>query len=135
MCPKELGQASSFAQGLLAKNPIPQLNGMVPEVIRINLKIGGTFNKPTVNVGKPDGTAGGATMKDAVKAQAQEQIQQVKEQAKQTLDTIKTQVKEEVKTRVQEISLRKKSEWYYTEKSIQENAKDQLKDGFKWPRW
>lgn len=131
---KELGQASSFAQGLLAKNPIPQLNGMVPEVIRINLKIGGTFNKPSVSVGKPDGTAGGATLKDAVKEQAQEQIQQVKEQAKQTLDTIKTQVKEEVKNKIQEALQGKDPNDTTPKKSIQENVKDQLKDKFKWPR-
>jgi hypothetical protein len=131
---KELGQASSFAQGLLAKNPIPQLNGMVPEIIRINLKVGGTFTKPIVNVGKPDGTAGGATMKDAVKEQAQQQIEQVKEQAKQTIDTIKTQVKEEVKNKIQEALQGKNPNDTTPKKSIQENVKDQLKDKFKWPK-
>lgn len=132
---KELGQASSFAQGLLAKNPIPKLNNMVPEIIRINLKVGGTFNKPTVNVGKPDATAGNATLKDAVKEQAQQQIEQVKEQAKQTLDTIKTQVKEEVKNKIQEILSGEKNPNDTTpKKSIQENVKDQLKNKFGWPK-
>ncbi|MFN8295502.1 MAG: AsmA-like C-terminal region-containing protein [Chitinophagales bacterium] len=135
---KELGQATSFAQGLLAKNPIPRLNGMVPEVIRINLKIGGTFNKPTVTIGKPDGTTGGATMKDAVKEQVQQQVQQLKEeakvQAKQTLDTIKTQVKEEVKNKLQEVLQGKNPNDTTPKKSLQENVKDQLKDKFKWPR-
>ncbi len=131
---KELGQASSFAQGLLAKNPIPKLNNMVPEIIRINLKVGGTFNKPTVNVGKPDATAGNATLKDAVKEQAQQQIEQVKEQAKQTLDTIKTQVKEEVKNKIQEVLQGKNPNDTTPKKSIQENVKDQLKNKFGWPK-
>jgi hypothetical protein len=53
---------------LLAKNPIPQLNGMVPEIVRINLKVGGTFTNLSLIVGKPDGTARHrATMKDAGK--------------------------------------------------------------------
>lgn len=131
---KELGQASSFAQGLLAKNPIPRLNNMVPEIIRINLKVGGTFNKPTVNVGKPDASAGGATLKDAVKEQAQQQIQQVKEQAKQTLDTIKTQVKEEVKNKIQEVLQGKDPNDTTPKKSIQESVKEQLKNKFGWPK-
>lgn len=131
---KELGQASSFAQGLLAKNPIPKLNNMVPEIIRINLKVGGTFNKPTVNVGKPDATAGNATLKDAVKEQAQQQIEQVKEQAKQTMDTIKTQVKEEVKNKIQEVLQGKNPNDTTPKKSIQENVKDQLKNKFGWPK-
>ena len=121
---KELGQASGFAQGLLAKNPIPRLNNMVPEVIRINLKLGGTFNKPTVSVGKPDATATGATMKDAVK-----------EQAKQMLDTIKTQVREQAKEKLLEILQGPKNPSDTTpKKSIQENVKDQLKNRFGWPK-
>lgn len=135
---KELGQATSFAQGLLAKNPIPRLNGVVPEIIRINLKIGGTFNKPIVSIGKPDGTSGGATMKDAVKEQVQQQVQQLKEEAKvqtkQTLDTIKTQVREEVKNKIQEALQGKNPNDTTPKKSLQENVKDQLKDKFKWPR-
>ncbi len=135
---KELGQASSFAEGLLAKNPIPKLNGVVPEIIRINLKVGGTFNKPTVTVGKPDGTNGTGAMKDVVKEQVQQQVLQIKEeakeQAKQTLDTIKTQVRDEVKNKIQEALQGKNPNDTTPKKSIQENVKDQLKDKFKWPR-
>lgn len=131
---KELGQATSFAQGLLAKNPIPRLNGMVPEVIRINLKIGGTFNKPIVSIGKPDGTSGGATMKDAVKEQVQQLKEEAKVQAKQTLDTIKTQVREEVKNKIQEVLQGKNPNDTTPKKSIQENVKDQLKNKFGWPK-
>lgn len=136
---KELGQASSFAQGLLAKNPIPSLNGMVPEIVRINLKVGGTFSKPIITIGKPDGTNGTGTMKDVVKEQVQQQVEQLKEevktQAKQTLDTIKTQVREEAKNKLQEIISGQKNPNDTTpQKSLQENVKDQLKNKFKWPR-
>jgi hypothetical protein len=132
---KELGQASTFAQGLLAKNPIPRLNNMVPEIIRINLKVGGTFNNPTITVGKPDGTNGSGTMKDVVKEQVQQQVQQLKEevktQAKATIDTVKTQVKEEVKSKVQEILTGQKD----TTKSSNpvQNVKDAVKGKIKIP--
>ncbi len=131
---KELGQASSFAKGLLAKNPIPKLKNMVPEIIRINLKVGGTFNKPTVNVGKPDATAGNATMKDAVKEQAQQQAQQIKVEAKQTLDSIKTQAKEELKNKIQEALQGKNPDDTTPNKSIQDNVKEQLKNKWGWPK-
>ncbi|MBK9330705.1 MAG: AsmA family protein [Sphingobacteriales bacterium] len=130
---KELGQASNFAQGLLAKNPIPQLNGMVPEIIRLNMKIGGTFKDPKITMGKPDGTTGAGTMKDVVKEQVQQQVQQLKEeaqtQAKQTLDTLKTQVQQEVKNKVQEILTGQKD----TTRSGNpvNNIKDAVKDKIK----
>lgn len=132
---KELGQASSFAEGLLAKNPIKQLNGMVPEVIRINLKVGGTFNKPVITVGKPDGTLGGGTMKDVVKEQVQQQVQQIKEevttQAKQVLDTVKNQVIDEAKGKLQEILTGQKDT---TQKGkVIDNVKNTLKDKIKFP--
>ncbi len=132
---KDLGQASSFAEGLLAKNPIKQLNGMVPEIVRINLKVGGTFNNPTIAVGKPDGTNGTGTMKDVVKEQVQQQVQQVKEQvttqAKATLDTVKTQVKQEVKNKVTEILTGQKDT---TQKgNTIDNVKNAVKEKIKFP--
>jgi len=135
---KELGQASSFAEGLLAKNPIKQLNGLVPEIVRINLKIGGTFNNPIIAVGKPDGTNGAGTMKDVVKEQVQQQVQQVKEQvvtqAKATADTIKKQVQQQVQSKVTEILTGKKDPNDTTpKKSVQENVKDAVKNKIKFP--
>jgi hypothetical protein len=104
---KELGQASSFAQGLLAKNPIPGLNNMVPEVIRINLKVGGTFTKPEIKMGKPDAAAKGTTLKDEVKEQMKEQTEQLKEEVKQQVkaqtDSLKNQLKEQAQSQLQNI--------------------------------
>lgn len=131
---KELGQATSFAQGLLAKNPIPQLNGMVPEIVRINLKVGGTFSDPKITVGKPDGTTGTGTMKDVVKEQVQQQAQQLKEEAKATVDTIKKQVVNEAKNKLQEVlSGQKNPDDTTPKKSIQENVKDAVKSKIKIP--
>lgn len=131
---KELGQATSFAQGLLAKNPIPQLNGMVPEIVRINLKVGGTFSDPKITVGKPDGTTGTGTMKDMVKEQVQQQAQQLKEEAKATVDTIKKQVVNEAKNKLQEVlSGQKNPDDTTPKKSIQENVKDAVKSKIKIP--
>lgn len=132
---KELGQASTFAEGLLAKNPIKQLNGMVPEIVRINLRIGGTFNNPTITVGKPDGTNGAGTMKDVVKEQVQQQVQQIKEQvvtqAKATADTLKKQVVNEAKSKVQEILTGQKDT---TQKgNVIDNVKNTVKDKIKFP--
>lgn len=129
---KELGQASSFATGLLAKNPIPQLNNMVPEIFRINLKVGGTFSNPVITVGKPDGTIAGSTMKDVVKEQVQQQVEQlkeeVKEQAKQTLDTLKNQVKEEAKQQLQNLLSGNKTD---SSQSNIQFQKDSLKNSLK----
>jgi len=90
-------EAGAFAKNLLAKNPIPQLNNAIPEVVRINLKVTGTAKDPKITVGKPDGKIGSGTMKDVVKEQVQGQVQQIKEEAKQTFDTLKTQAKETAK--------------------------------------
>ena len=133
---KELGQASTFAEGLLAKNQIKQLNGMVPEIVRINLRIGGTFNNPTITVGKPDGTNGVGSMKDVVKEQVQQQVQQIKEQvvtqAKATADTLKKQVVNEAKSKVQEILTGQKDT---TQKgNVIDNVKDQIINKFPWKR-
>lgn len=140
---KELGQASTFAEGLLAKNPIKQLNNLVPEIIRMNMNIGGTFNDPKITMGKPDGTIGSGTMKDVVKEQVQQQVEevkqqalqqveQVKEQAKATFDTVKTQVKEEVKSKVQEILTGQKDST--NNGNVIDNVKNTVKDKFKWPK-
>lgn len=141
---KELGKASSFATGLLAKNPIPQLNGMVPEIIRLNLKVGGTLKDPKITMGKPDGKVGGGTMKDVVKEQVQQQVQQIKEevktQAKQTLDTLKQTAKEQAKNKLNEILTGQKDTSTNSnpaqniKENVKENVIDKVKNKFPWPR-
>jgi hypothetical protein len=89
-------EATSFAKNLLAKNPIPQLNNAIPEVIRINLKVTGTATDPKITMGKPDGKIGSGTMKDVVKEQAQQQIQNLKDEANQIKEDVKAQAKQAI---------------------------------------
>lgn len=147
---EELNQdATAFAKGLLAKNPIPQLNNAIPEVIRLNLNLTGTFKNPKITMGKPDGKVGGGTMKDVVKEQAQQQIQNIKEEAiqvkeefkqqgKQTLDTLKTQVKDQAKQALQNLISGENNDSTNTTKPIEtikksgESVKDALKNKLPW---
>lgn len=133
--------ATSFAKGLLAKNPIPQLNNMVPEVIRLNFHVTGTMSDPKISMGKPDGKVGNGTMKDVVKEQAQQQLQQLKEEAnqlkeelkeqgKQTLDTLKTQAKEQGKQLLNQILTGEKSDSTQTgnSKDVIKNSTESIKE-------
>ena len=147
---EELNQdATTFAKNLLAKNPIPQLNTAIPEVIRLSLNLSGTFKNPKITMGKPDGKVGGGTMKDVVKEQAQQQIQNIKEEAiqvkeelkqqgKQTLDTLKSQVKDQAKQALENFISGDKNDSTNTTKPIEtikksgENIKDALKNKLPW---
>jgi hypothetical protein len=149
---QELNQeAGNFAKNLLAKNPIPQLNNAIPEVVRINLKVTGTSKNPKITVGKPDGKIGNGTMKDAVKEQVQEQIQnlkeealqikdELKEQGKQTFDTLKTQAKEQAKQTISNIISGNKNDSTNTTQPIDnikktgEDLKEKLKGKLPWQR-
>jgi hypothetical protein len=123
---KELGQASTFAQGLLAKNPIPGLNKMVPEVIRLNVKVGGFFNKPVIGMGKPEAGYSGNTLKDNAKQNIQQQVQQVKEAAKASVDSLK----ESAKQKLQDILTGNDT----AKTNIKEDIKQNLKNRFGWPK-
>ena len=149
---EELNQeATSFAKNLLAKNPVPQLNNAIPEVIRINLNLTGTFKNPKISLGKPDGKIGSGTMKDVVKEQAQQQIQNIKEeavlvkeelkeQAKQTLDTLKTQAKEQTLKTLNNLISGEKNDTTKSDNPVEtlknsgENIKDALKNKLPWKK-
>lgn len=122
----ELGNAKGFAQGLLAKNPIPALNKMVPDVIRLNLKVGGFFNKPEIRMGKPEAGTSGNTLKDNAKENIQQQVQQVKETAKQAIDSIKISAKQ----KLQDIISGKDT----SKTNVGESVKDALKNRFGFPK-
>ena len=89
----KLGNAKSYAQGLLAKTPIPGLNGLLPDILTFNLKVGGTMEKPLVNLGKM--TAG--TNGKSVQQQATETI---KEEAQKAVDDIKNKAQIEAQKQV-----------------------------------
>lgn len=83
----KLGNAKSVAQGLLAKAPIPGLNGLLPDVLTFNLKIGGTIEKPTVNLGKMTAGTNGKSIQqqasETIKQEAQKVVDDVKDKAQQ----------------------------------------------------
>ncbi|MBK7958154.1 MAG: AsmA-like C-terminal region-containing protein [Bacteroidetes bacterium] len=56
----ELGAASTVADGLLAKSPIPGItNSLKPEILRFNLNVGGTFAETNhQKMGKPEAVKG-----------------------------------------------------------------------------
>ncbi|MCB0514226.1 MAG: hypothetical protein KDC60_07355, partial [Bacteroidetes bacterium] len=89
------------------------------------------------------------TMKDVVKEQAQQQIQNIKEEAiqvkeelkqqgKQTLDTLKSQVKDQAKQALENFISGDKNDSTNTTKPIEtikksgENIKDALKNKLPW---
>ena len=89
----KLGYAKSYAQGLLAKAPIPGLNGILPEILTFNLKVGGTIEKPIVNVGRM--TAG--SNEKSVQQQASETI---KDEAQKAADDLKNKAQIEAEKQV-----------------------------------
>jgi GTPase involved in cell partitioning and DNA repair len=89
----KLGYAKSYAQGLLAKAPIPGLNGILPEILTFNLKVGGTIEKPIVNVGRM--TAG--SNEKSVQQQATETI---KEEEQKAADDLKNKAQIEAEKQV-----------------------------------
>lgn len=137
-------EAGAFAKNLLAKNPIPHLNNALPEVVRINMKVTGTSKDPKIALGKPDGKIAGGQMKDAVKEQMQEQLQQIKEevkqQAKQTLDTLKNQAKEQAKQTLNNFISGNKNDSTPTTKPLEnvnktgENLKEKVKGKLPWQK-
>jgi hypothetical protein len=122
---KELGSASGFAKGLLAKNPIPGLNKLVPDVVRINLKVGGFFNKPEIKMGKPEAGFSGNSLNNDAKSNIQQQVQEAKVKAQEKIDSIKT----DMKTKIQSIMSCDTSKG-----NVGKNIQDEIKNRFGWPK-
>lgn len=129
---KELGAATSLAQGYLSK--IPGLGNVMPDIISFTLKVTGTATSPKVSLSKVGAGAGGSSVKDIAKnavedlkkkaeeeakAKAEELKQQAEQQAKQAVD----KAKQEAEQRAKEAADRAKKE---TEKKA--------KEIFKFPR-
>lgn len=82
---EELGAASGMVDNLLKGSPIAGLAGnLKPEKIRLNLLVGGTFNKPSVKMGKPEAIKGnGQTTGNTVQNMVQQQIDDTKAKAEE----------------------------------------------------
>lgn len=129
--PKDkLGAASSVAENMLAKVPIPGLNGMLPSVLSFHLGVGGTLDKPKVSLLKVDGSgSSGASIQEQAKDVVNEQINNAKEEitnrAQEEVDKAKEQAQKEIDKAKKEAEQKAKEE--------AEKAKQQIKDKIKFP--
>jgi len=90
----ELGPAASSLMGTLsAQAAALGLNIPVPEIIKVNLKVGGTFRKPVIIPVLAGGSASGATS-PAVQAIKEEVTEKVNEAARQQADKILKEAEE-----------------------------------------
>jgi len=90
----ELGPAASSLMGTLsAQAAALGLNIPVPEIIKVNLKVGGTFRKPVITPVLAGGSASGATA-PAVQAIKEEVTEKVNEAARQQADKILKEAEE-----------------------------------------
>lgn len=112
---KDLGAASGAVDKLLQKSPIAGFtNNLKPEVIRLNLNVGGFFNKPSITMGKPEALKGnGSGSPGTVQEAAAQQVENIKEQVKEkvqvVVDSAKTrleqkavEVKKQAETKIEE---------------------------------
>jgi hypothetical protein len=139
----KLGQAKSVAEGLLAKNPIPNFNLSMPEVVSFNIEIGGTFTEPELKL-LPMTLGGDQTIKDQIKESLKNQAEAAKDSVitdlKDIGDDTKNQLEDAGKKAVDDLlkggtdSLKLGGDL----KGVGDSLKDKLKNnglgGFKWPK-
>ena len=130
----ELGAATGAVDKLLQSSPIAGFaNNLKPEIIRLNLLIGGSFKNPSVKMGKPealkgDGTSNSNTVKDAAK----EQINQLQDQAKEAVQNAIDSAKRQAEQKAEEV---KKEAQQKVEQKVEEQKTkviDQLKKKLPW---
>jgi hypothetical protein len=130
---KELGPATSLAQGMLAK--IPGMNASMPEMVGFVFKVTGSATKPQVKLNKV--LAGGSSVKDVaksavddVKNQATNKVDEVKQQAQNAFDQQK-KAAEDAARKAKEDAERKAKE---AADKIKNDAKNAVKGVFKFPK-
>jgi hypothetical protein len=130
---KELGPATSLAQGMLAK--IPGMNAAMPEMVGFVFKVTGSATKPQVKLNKV--LAGGSSVKDVaksavddVKNQATNKVDEVKQQAQNAFDQQK-KAAEDAARKAKEDAERKAKE---AADKIKNDAKNAVKGVFKFPK-
>jgi len=130
---KELGPATSLAQGMLAK--VPGINASMPEMVGFVFKVTGSATKPQVKLYKV--LAGGSSVKDVaksavddVKNQATNKVDEVKQQAQNAFDQQK-KAAEDAARKAKEDAERKAKE---AADKIKNDAKNTVKGVFKFPK-
>lgn len=130
---KELGPATSLAQGMLAK--VPGINASMPEMVGFVFKVTGSATKPQVKLYKV--LAGGSSVKDVakiavddVKNQATNKVDEVRQQAQNAFDQQK-KAAEDAARKAKEDAERKAKE---AADKIKNDAKNAVKGVFKFPK-
>lgn len=116
----KLGNARSVAEGLLAKAPIPGLNGLLPDMLVFNLKVGGTIDKPTVTLGNITTSTGGKTIQDQLKTQVQDMAQK-------EADKLKQQAQQEAQKQVEQAKQQAQKEIEKAKQDAEKKAQEELR--------
>jgi hypothetical protein len=138
----KFGGAASLANDFLSKQKIPLLNLSVPQNLNFHLNVFGAMANPTVKILKVTTGEGEKGIKDQIKDNVTEQVNQAKEdltnKVKEEADKAKAQAQAEVdKAKVQAQAEAEKAKQKAQEEidkakeNLKENIKDKIK-GFKW---
>jgi hypothetical protein len=127
----KLGNARSVVDNLLAKSPIPGLNGLVPDMLTFNLKVGGTIDKPTVTLGKMSAGNAGKTIQEQAKEtitntvnqEAEKLKNQAQQEAQKQVDIAKQQAQQQIDKAKQDAEKRAQEEL----KKAQQQLKNKIK--------
>jgi hypothetical protein len=139
---KELGPATSLAQGMLAK--VPGMSGAaLPDMVGFVFKVTGTAAKPKVQLSKV--TAGGGSVKDMVTNAAEDLKKKAEEEAKKQAEELKKKAEDELNKQKAEAERKAKEAIDKAKADAEKKAKEaadkakkdaeqKLKDAIKWPK-
>ncbi len=123
---KELGAATSLAQGYLSK--VPGLGNVMPDIISFVFKVTGTTAKPQIKLSKV--LSGGTSTKDIITNAAEDLKKKAEEEAQKQADELKKKAEDEINKQKAELE-RKARE---AADKAKKDAADKLKDMLKFPR-
>ena len=127
----KFGGAATIANNFLSKQNIPLLNLSVPQSLTFGLNVGGTITKPSVSIGKVTADGSDKGLKDQIKDNAKEQLENVKEtvkeEAKEQINNVKEEAKEQLNNTKEEIKDNIKQETENAKEDIKNNIKDKFK--------
>lgn len=129
----KFGGAATLANDFLAKQNIPLLNLAVPQSLTFHLNVGGMLTEPKVTIAKVTADQSDKGVKDQLKENLQNQLNDVKEQAKEEVDKVKENVQEQVEDAKDKAKEEAQKEVDKVKEDIKENIKDKFKGkGFGW---
>ncbi len=140
---KELGAATSLAQGLLSK--VPGLNATMPDVIGFLFKVTGTVAKPQVKLNGVTAGGGTGSGKDMINNAVDDLKQKAEEEAKKQVDALKQKAEQELQNQKQQAEQKAREAAEKLQKDAEQKARDaadkakkdaekKVKDALKWPK-